>query len=462
LLTGEKGRSVTVSGSTSLPTPVPPWPEPSEISQTSWVAGHSAPHPPDRRVSNLSRSQIVWAGALAGLVGGSASTLYLGALALTERVLWPGRSSALSHSLFLVMTGIAIAILLKVLGDPGDTGAMVDDVHTLGGPHHLRKLVSLIPVSLLTIAAGAGIGPEPPLMQTTGTVSSWLGRRLGASQPGLRVLTVTGMAAGLTVLFAAPLGAAVFALELLHRKGLEYYEALVPACAGSLASYAVYTVITGRDLTPVWHFPASPPDLRPTDLVLGAAAGIGGAAVAHVFDNMIRALTWLGRRLPGWLRPPAAGAALALLGLLIPTSLTYGETQLGALATTAAITAPLLVLTAVGHLLSAAIPLAGRWRGGIIIPMFLVGYCLGRAAMAANGHGTGPLTFAVCMMVACNVGMTKTPLGSTLVVAQSTGVIQLPAMLLAALVCLPLTTRVTFIGNQRHREDSARWPAQQL
>lgn len=422
----------------------------------------SAPWAPRRDGTRLGPSRLLWAAVLAGIVGGLTSTLYLGVLMLAERVLWPGHGSALVHGAVFVATGLLISVLLKVLGDPGETGAMVDDVHARGGPLRLRMLVPLVPISLLTIAVGAGIGPEPPLMQTTGTLASWLGRRLGAGRAQSRVLTVTGMAAGLTVLFAAPLGAAVFALELLHHKGLEYYEALVPACAGSLASYGVYTLITGRDLAPVWRFPAAPSQLRPIDLLLGAAAGLGGAAVVHVFGTMIRVLTGLGRVVPGWLLPPAAGAALALLGLLFPDALTFGEAQLATLTTTAAVTAPLLVLIGAGHLLSAAVPLAARWRGGIIIPMFLVGYCLGRAATVASGHGAGPLTFAVCMMVACNVGMTKTPLGSTLVVAQSTGVIQLPAMLLAALVCLSLTTRVRFIGGQRHRDAPAAHPYDSL
>jgi H+/Cl- antiporter ClcA len=137
---------------------------------------------------------------------------------------------------------------------------------------------------------------------------------------------------------------------------------------------------------------------------------------------------------------------------VLPAGLTFGESQLSYLLRAGALSAPLLVLTAVGHLLSAAIPLAGRWKGGIIIPMFLVGYCLGQAALVAGGHGGGSLTLTVALMVACNVGMTKTPLGSTLVVAQSAGVVQLPAMLTAGLVSLALTSRVAFIGNQRHRD----------
>lgn len=417
--------------------------------------------PAEARRPVPARVRLLWASALVGAVSGVIGAGYLGVLAVATRWLGPsggtGLGANLMHAGVLAATGAAISALMAVLGDPGEAGVLIDSVHTVGGPARLRTLVSLVPVSLLTIASGAGIGPEPPLMQTTGTVGAWLGRRLrlDAAHGDLRVLSVTGMASGLAVLFAVPLGAAVFALEILHRRGLEYYEALLPACVGSLSSYGVFTLLTGRDRGSVWRFPASAPSLRPLDLLLGAAAGVGGAVVAHVFSALIRACARLALRVPSWARPPAAGVALGLLGLALPVGLTFGEAQMSQLLRTAALSAPLLALIAVGHLLSAAIPLAGRWKGGIIIPMFLVGYCLGRAALVATGHGGGPLTLAVALMVACNVGMTKTPLGSTLVVAQSAGVVQLPAMLIAALISLALTSRVAFVGNQRHRSPAS-------
>jgi H+/Cl- antiporter ClcA len=407
------------------------------------------------------RMRLLCASALVGAVSGVIGAGYLGVLAVATRWLGPIDGASLGanlvHGGVLVATGVAISALMAVLGDPGEAGVLIDSVHTAGGPARLGALVSLVPVSLLTISSGAGIGPEPPLMQTTGTVGAWIGRRLrlSGSHGDLRTLSVTGMASGLTVLFAAPLGAAVFALEILHRRGLEYYEALLPACVGSLSSYGVYTLLTGRDRSSVWHFPASPPSLRPLDLLLGVAAGVGGAIVAHVFSALIRTCARFARRVPSWALPPIAGAALGALGLALPAGLTFGEAQMSQLLRTAALSAPLLALIAVGHLLSAAIPLAGRWKGGIIIPMFLVGYCLGRAALVGTGHGGDPLTLAVALMVACNVGMTKTPLGSTLVVAQSAGVVQLPAMLIAALTSLGLTSRIAFVGNQRHRSPAS-------
>jgi H+/Cl- antiporter ClcA len=56
------------------------------------------------------------------------------------------------------------------------------------------------------------------------------------------------------------------------------------------------------------------------------------------------------------------------------------------------------------------------------------------------------------LMVAVNVGVTKTPLGSTLIVAEMAGFTTLPTTLIAALVALLLTSRVGMIDTQRNRE----------
>lgn len=402
------------------------------------------------------RTRILWMSALAGAVGGLTSAAYLGALALAERWMWPssGHSfhSALVHAVVFLATGCVISVLLGVLGDPGETGVLIDSVHGEGGPATLRSLSSLVPVSLLSIAAGGGIGPEPPLMQTTATLGAWIGRRFRVGRAELRILSVTGMAAGLTVLFAAPLGAAIFALEILHRRGLEYYEALLPACVGSLSSYGVYTLLTGHDLGPLWPIARGTPSVRPADLAVGLAAGAAGAAVGYVFGFLLRVCRRLAAMLPGWARPLAAGGVLAVLGFVIPSGLTYGDAQIASLVADPSVTAAFLATAAVGHLLSAAVTLAGRWRGGIIIPMFLVGYCLGRATEAAAGHDTLAPALALCMMVACNVALTKTPLGSALVIAQAAGTAQLPAMVVAGLTSLALSAGVAFIGGQAPRD----------
>ena len=70
---------------------------------------------------------------------------------------------------------------------------------------------------------------------------------------------------------------------------------------------------------------------------------------------------------------------------------------------------------------------------------------------AAHLPGSDPWVLAAALMVACNVGVTKTPLGSTLVVTEMAGMALLPSTLLAAVVSLVLTSSVGLIDSQRRR-----------
>jgi H+/Cl- antiporter ClcA len=361
-------------------------------------------------------------------------------------LLGPDAWSRPTHLLILALAGGGIALLTKLLGNPGDVELLVNNIH-VGGRSDLRELRSLIPVSLLGIAAGSAIGPEAPLVQTTGEIGNWAAIHAGMPAVEARTLTITGMAAGFTVLFGAPLGAAIFALEILHRRGLQYYEALLPAAAGSLAGFAVSMVTAHFGLTPIWRFPAVA-SLHPKDLAAGVLAGVGGAAIAAAFTYATHAIRRAFRRIPIPVRPVVGGLALGALAWASPFALTYGEGQIQAVAGTRLAVSTLLVAVAV-KLASSTIVSAG-WRGGFIIPLFFMGAALGAAA--APALGINQVVLMLALMAAANVGVTKTPLGSCLIVAAMAGYRLLPPVLAASLVSLFLTSRVSMIETQRERE----------
>src|SRR5438067_4948193 len=224
-----------------------------------------------------------------GVASGLAGAAYVGMLHLIGRALGPGHWTDAQHLIVLGAVGIAIGVLTLLLGNPGDVELLVDNIHVTGGRRDIRDLRSLIPVSLLGIGAGSAIGPEAPLVQTTGSIGSWLALRNRLEVSELRILTITGMAAGFTVLFGAPLGSAIFALEILHRRGLQYYEALLPAVIGSLSGYVVYLAVTAAGIEPVWNFP-DVGTLHRVDLLWGLACGAAGALVAVAFTVLARAL----------------------------------------------------------------------------------------------------------------------------------------------------------------------------
>lgn len=404
---------------------------------------------PLRELGNQHR--MLMAASVTGLVGGVTGAAYVGTMTLLQKVLWPTHYSRLVHWVLLIAIGAIIALLVRVLGDPGDSELLVNNIHVSGGDDDIRSLRSLIPVSLLGVAVGGGIGPEAPLTQTTGTLGSWVGSRFGLERDAMRVCTITGMAAGFTVLFAAPLGAAVFALEILHRRGLEYYEALVPAALGSSLGWAIYTLMTTWGLKPIWSFPMAPEHLHPADLGWAVVCGVVGAGVAIAFTYLSLGFRRLFRPLPTVAKPIAAGVLLGGVAYVSPYALTFSEAQLTHLNGLQTVAVGTLLLAVVGHLLSAPITMAGQWKGGFIIPLFFIGYCLGRVG-GVYLPGSDALVLSTALMVACNVGVTKTPLGSTLVVAEMAGVRLLPTMLIASLVCLALTSNVSLLHSQRRRD----------
>ncbi|HEY4377333.1 MAG TPA: chloride channel protein [Acidimicrobiales bacterium] len=387
---------------------------------------------------------------ITGVGGGLIGVGYLELLSWMSRGLGPTRWSHASHLAILAGVGILIALLAVWLGHPSDVELLVDNIHVLGGPEEVRGLRSLVPMSLLCIATGGALGPEAPLVTTTGSLAGALGSRCHLDRHDLRILTITGMAAGFTVLFGAPLGSAVFSLEILHRRGMEYYEALLPAAIGALCGFAISSAINGVGLRPMWQFPA-PAHLRLGDIGYAVAAGVVGAAIAAAFTYLTIGLRRAGGLLPTSSRPVLGGVLLGGLAVISPYALTNGETQLHDL-TVVKVAVGTLLLAAGAKLVASAVTAATGWLGGFIIPLFFIGFCLGRAM---QGHLPGGSSWALAagLMVAANVGVTKTPIGSTLVITEMTGSILFPTTLIAALVSLALTSRIGLIDSQRRRLD---------
>ena len=385
--------------------------------------------------------------AAVGIAAGLAGAAYVELLRLVTKVLGPEHFARWTHLLVLGAVGISIAILVHLLGSPGDVELLVDNIHVGGRPADLRALRTLIPVSLLGIAAGSAIGPEAPLVQTTGTLGSWIAGRCRLSAVDTRILGITGMAAGFTVLFGAPLGSALFALEILHRRGLEYYEALLPAAIGALAGWIVYTQAMRSGFRPVWEFPTVK-SMGSVDLAIGLGAGIAAAAIASLFGLVVGLLRRINARIPTIARPMIGGLALGGLAFASPYSLTFGEVQIEHIALSRLAVGTLL-LAGVCKLAATSIVVTAGWRGGFIIPLFFMGATVGLAAgHVLHGHDVVMMT---AMMAATNVGVTKTPFGSTAVVAEMSGMRLLPPVLIACLVSLFLTNKVSIIHTQRSR-----------
>lgn len=260
------------------------------------------------------------------------------------------------------------------------------------------------------------------------------------------------MAAGFAVLFGAPLGGALFALEVPHRRGIGYHEAAIPACIGAVIGFACSTASGRLGLAPIWALPIVE-RIEWIDLVWSVLAGLLGAAIAFAFTIAVHLLSRVMDRVPAPVRPLIGGLVLGMLALASPFVLTNGELEIDGL--TGTIAASALLLAAIVKLTGAAVCVVAGWRGGFIIPLFFVGFCVGRVVV---GHlpGAAEWPFVIGVMIAANVGVTKTPRGSTLVVTEMAGSPVLPGALIASLVSLVVTSPIAVIESQRERVDAYR------
>ena len=383
------------------------------------------------------------------LAGGALGSAYLLGLHLLQHVLDPVHWSNAAMFAVLGLTGVAVFVIARVLGSPGDVELLVDNIHVSGAPDNVRSLRSLVPMSLLTISAGGAAGPEAPLVTTCGTLAGWLARRLRLGVVEARSVTIAGMAAAFTVLFGAPLGSALFSLEILHRRGLQYHEALVPSITGALAGYACHALVSRASLAPVWQIPSAG-ELHPRDLLWATGAGVVGAVIATVFTYLVLGLRRVFGLVPGPARPVLGGLVLAGLALWSPYALTFGEVQTHYVLAVP-VAAGTLAVAVIAKLMGTGVTVGSGWPGGFIIPLFFIGATLGQLAPHFFG-GANAGVLCAALMAAGNVGVTKTLLGSTLVVTEMGGIRLLPTTLLAATVAFLLTSEVGLIHSQRERE----------
>ncbi len=390
---------------------------------------------------------------IVGTVCGLFAGLYWNILELMIQVL----EQFNGPNLLIVMpvAGLVIGLVIHFLGNPGEIGVIVDNIHFRGGRLDARKNPSMLLASLVSISAGGSAGPEAPLVQVTGSFGTWVADRLKLAGEDIRSMSLAAMAAGFTALFGSPLGGAMFALEILHHEHvLEYYEALLPAIVSSCASYLVFAQITKLGIAPTWHFPQYNLN-NIDDFALAIVFGMIGAVAAWLFMGIFRGCDRLFAKIPGpiYVRTTVAGLGLGAFASLLPLTRYFSHHELEVVLDHEFSTFFLFGL-AFAKMLTISMTVTGGWRGGFIIPIFFTGACIGKA-VAALIPGMNPALAMICTMAALNAAVTRTPVSTTLLLTKLTNVSPLTPILFASLVGFFLAPKVPLITSQLKSQPEA-------
>ena len=412
----------------------------------------------------LTYSKLILCAVIIGITGGLVATVYYFVLESMMHGMWHTLPEiveplfpswlATSNYVWLATTvgGFLVGLALYFLGLPGEMAQVVDKIHN-PGKIDIRKSPAMVIASLIAITSGGSAGPEAPLVQVNGSLGSWLGEKLKLTTASVRILTFCGMSAALGAFFGAPIGAALFALEIPHRRGLQYFEAIAPAIIAAIFSFAVFRLNTGMTIGGFYHF-AEVPALSGKNLFEGLVLGVIGAGLAIMFMAIFRIIGKLLEPLEHYrvVLATLGGLSIGLIAFAFPQTLFFSETQIQTVIETGAVLgAGMLMAIAVAKMFAISFTLHSGFLGGFIFPLFFIGANAGYAVSLAVPQ-VHPTVGMVCLMAAVNVAVTKTPVSTSIILSVLSGTAMLPVIAISSFVSFVLTSEVSMIKTQRSRD----------
>jgi H+/Cl- antiporter ClcA len=393
---------------------------------------------------------LLWHSAILGLLVGLACAAFTLSWKALDHFVWHSLHAPWHRIWFSLAVGIVIGVILKIVGDPGSMATIIAHFHRTGALP-MRDNLPIQPASVLGLVAGQSAGPEGALTQAGGSLGAWLARRLQL-RAWQRVLTLAGMGAGFGAFLGAPVGGAILWLEMLHSRGLEYFEAVIPTLVCSFVAYVMMLICVGHGVVQPWHLAAAPVSGTWTPLV-AFGLGLFCALVARSYAFIFRAVGMMRHRLglPLIIETSLAGLAIGLLGVAAPLSYFYGGTQIPVVMTMDTTLLALGGLLA-AKMLAASITIRGHWQGGLIIPHMFIGAVLARMIIVVL-PGLPPVLTLLCCMAAFNAAVTQTPLASALIVLALTGAGTPIPVFLASITAFIAGHGIIVVENKRSRTE---------
>jgi CIC family chloride channel protein len=265
--------------------------------------------------------------------------------------------------------------------------------------------------SLLTIATGGSLGREGPMVLLSATMASKVGQWLDFPTRHLRILTSAGLAAGIASAYNAPIGASLFAMEIIL--GNFAMEVFAPVVAGAVIATLVARGLYGAE--PIFEVP-------PFEMVsiweIGVylLLGVAGGLLAAAFLGSLRLSSRIFERLRLG-RPLAMGLVGLLLGVVI---LWYPEVCGGGRGLTDAVLDASYMWRLAGALLVlklvlTALTVGSGAVGGVFTPALFIGAALGYsfgtlAHYLAPSVTASPAAYALVGMGCLLAGTTHAPI----------------------------------------------------
>jgi len=336
--------------------------------------------------------------------------------------------------------GLVAGLLIYLVAPEAEghgTDAMIEAFHYHGG--YVRKRVPLVKIvaSAITIGSGGSGGKEGPIAQIGSGFGSFLAEVLHLKPRIRRILLLAGAAGGIGAIFHAPLGAALFAPEVLYREAELEYEAILPCIVSAIVADSIFWQIDRRTAL---FFPG-PVNFEPVELIPYLIFGVVCAAVGFFYIKVFYGMRdYFFRRLPlpNTIKPALGGLFLGLIIYFYPQVMAsgYGWVQM---AMEGKIIWQTLLILAILKILATSCTISSGGSGGVFGPSVFIGAMLGGAFgflghSLAPGWVINPSSFVLVGIGGFFAGVAKVPIASIIMACEmcSSYNLLVPLMLVAA------------------------------
>ncbi|MHA2107443.1 MAG: chloride channel protein [Candidatus Hodarchaeales archaeon] len=193
---------------------------------------------------------------------------------------------------------------------------VLESVALKNGRMNLRVPFIKIIASATTIGSGGSAGREGPIAQIGAGFASFLGQKMNLSPKELRTLVVSGVAAGIAATFNAPIGGALFALEILMGAG-GTTSLFIPILVAGVVGVITGQILIGSDPAFIGFPPLEyhDPFLIPLFIILGLICGIGSALWIKFFYKAEDIMDEVNNRfnIPQMLSPALGGLLVGVI-----------------------------------------------------------------------------------------------------------------------------------------------------
>lgn len=270
-------------------------------------------------------------------------------------------------------------------------------------------------LALNNLCGGASVGIFGPLVHFGGCLSALFFK--AARRIPENLVLGAGAGAAIAAVFSAPLGATIFAYEVIIRRFGSWGVALLLASSFA-AFWTAEQVLGGHRLFSV----SSVPNLNVQTVVIAFGVGIacGLASIAYIY--LVTKMPTLAKksRLPITLRPLVPATLIFVISPLLPHVVGLGLDTIS-MAMAGQLALSLLLALIVGKIVLTSICMGFGYFGGVFSPALFYGAMIGAVVDLLLGSGQAVTEYALlgaASSIACVIGA---PIASIVIVLEITG-----------------------------------------